>query len=845
MRVAVLSDIHANLVALDAVLGGARQRRRGLAPRRRRRLRAGSGRGRRPADRDRRGRGPRQPRRGGRSAATRSTVQPGRAGGDGVDPHAHLPGDPRLAGARCPSATRSRCSAMVHGSPREPLWEYIVSVPVARANLALLTTPIGLFGHTHLPMVFVEEDGAVEQVEPGNGSAFALERTAGAHQPRQRRPAARRDPDRLPHGHRHRRRALHLVPGRLRRRGRPGRDARRRPPGPPRPTAVVRPVTAPMIGGRRPLQGRKLGDRRIRVERPHAAYFRWTGPGQLTAKESASGPTTGRGRALARVKAMFLGRPLASEEEIGERLSKKKALAIFSSDAISSSAYATEEILRAWSSAGSRRSPRARDQRRDRGAADRRRDQLPPGLPRLPDRRRRVLGLEAELRPRTSLVAASALLIDYVMTVAVSTSSAVEQITSAFPALLDERVLIGVVAIALITIGNLRGLREAGNIFAAPDVPVPRLGAADDRDRHVPDRRPRRGHGRTRRSSRRAATSIEAVSVILILRAFASGSVALTGTEAIATGVQAFKPPESRNAATTLAVMAVLLGVLFIGITFLAVELRDRARRRARAADGHHPGRRGASTATARPAFFLFQAFTALLLVPRREHELHRVPAAARDPRRGRLHAPPVLVPRRPPRVLVGDHRPGDVAAAPGHRGPGRDAPADPALRGRRVHRLHDQPDRHDPPLAPRAVAGLAAAALDQRPRGRPDRRRRGRRDGRQGAASRCSCCCCAAARRDDDVHPPPVHRPGGGAPRPRRPDHRGAAPRAAGRHPGQRHQPGRRPGRELRAVARDATSGPSTSPRTPMRATRFAQALGAPVPGHPARHRRIAVPRA
>jgi diadenosine tetraphosphatase ApaH/serine/threonine PP2A family protein phosphatase len=64
---------------------------------------------------------------------------------------------------------------MVHGSPREPLWEYIVSVPVARANLALLTTPIGLFGHTHLPMVFVEDDGAIEQIEPANGSTFALD----------------------------------------------------------------------------------------------------------------------------------------------------------------------------------------------------------------------------------------------------------------------------------------------------------------------------------------------------------------------------------------------------------------------------------------------------------------------------------------------------------------------------------------------------------------------------------------------------------------------------------------------------------------------------------------------
>jgi predicted phosphodiesterase len=63
---------------------------------------------------------------------------------------------------------------LVHGSPREPLWEYIVSVPIARANLAALTTPIGLFGHTHLPMVFAERDGIVEQIEPADGSRFTL-----------------------------------------------------------------------------------------------------------------------------------------------------------------------------------------------------------------------------------------------------------------------------------------------------------------------------------------------------------------------------------------------------------------------------------------------------------------------------------------------------------------------------------------------------------------------------------------------------------------------------------------------------------------------------------------------
>jgi hypothetical protein len=101
-----------------------------------------------------------------------------------------------------------------------------------------------------------------------------------------------------------------------------------------------------VIGGRRPLQGRKPGDRRLRVDRPHAPYFRYTGKGQLTAREAASAPTTPTGRFWAAIRGFFVGRPLASEDELGERLSKKKALAIFSSDAISSSAYATEEILR-------------------------------------------------------------------------------------------------------------------------------------------------------------------------------------------------------------------------------------------------------------------------------------------------------------------------------------------------------------------------------------------------------------------------------------------------------------------------------------------------------------------
>jgi amino acid transporter len=370
-----------------------------------------------------------------------------------------------------------------------------------------------------------------------------------------------------------------------------------------------------MIGGRRPLQGRKLGDRRVRIERPHAAYFRWSGPGQLTAKEAASRPTTPIGKAWARAKAIIIGRPLMSEDEIGERLSKKKALAIFSSDAISSSAYATEEILRVLILGGVA------------GLAFGL--HISVGIA--------VLLIVVAISYRqvciayptgggsysvskrnfgrlASLVAASALLIDYVMTVAVSTSSAVEQITSAVPSLIDERVIIGVLAIALITIGNLRGIREAGNIFAVPTYlfigsALLMIGLGVYRIVVLGEH----GSYDANQLIRQTGGTAEAVSLLLIVRAFAAGAVALTGTEAIATGVPAFKPPEARNAATTLAVMAALLGTLFIGITFVAVNLGI--------AHLDEPEKRTVISQVARAVygdgsipFFLFQAFTAVLL---------------------------------------------------------------------------------------------------------------------------------------------------------------------------------------------------------------------------------------
>src|ERR1035437_9130335 len=107
-----------------------------------------------------------------------------------------------------------------------------------------------------------------------------------------------------------------------------------------------------MTAPRPPLHGRKLGDRRVVVDRPHSAFFRYSGPGTMIAKAAASTHPTAVGSRLARIRGFVFGKPLTNAQEIGERLSKKLALPIFSSDAISSSAYATDEILRVLVLAG-------------------------------------------------------------------------------------------------------------------------------------------------------------------------------------------------------------------------------------------------------------------------------------------------------------------------------------------------------------------------------------------------------------------------------------------------------------------------------------------------------------
>lgn len=363
----------------------------------------------------------------------------------------------------------------------------------------------------------------------------------------------------------------------------------------------------------RPVRGRKIGDRRLRVERPHAAFFRYTGPGQLVAKQAASIPTTPAGKLIFRVRSAVFGRPLAQEEEIGERLPKIKALPIFSSDAISSSAYASDEIIHVLVLAGM--------------AALTLSIQISIAIALLLTvvsiSYRQVCraypsggGAYAVARENISqgagLIAAAALFIDYVMTVSVSTASAISQAYSVVPALYDIRIELALVSITLVTVANLRGLRESGNIFAVPTymfvvLALVMIGLGLSRmvmGTVVPMTVPP--------EAIRPPSSLEPITLLLLLRAFAGGSVALTGVEAIANGVPAFKPPESRNAANTMSIMAVLLGVIFIGIAIVGVGF------------GFQPTAEGGPTAIAQvatavfgadtPLFVLFQASTALIL---------------------------------------------------------------------------------------------------------------------------------------------------------------------------------------------------------------------------------------
>jgi amino acid transporter len=323
-----------------------------------------------------------------------------------------------------------------------------------------------------------------------------------------------------------------------------------------------------MSDPRKILPGVKLGDRRVHVERPRSRYFRYQAPGVYSAKAAAGESTTPLGQTLARTRRVLFGRPLSNEEELVERLPKWKALPVFSSDVMSSVAYATEASLFTLLGAGTlafgwllpisfaivgvlalvtlsyRQTIRA-----------------------YPNGGGSYIVAHANLGVLPGLVAAAALLTDYVLTVAVSVSAGVQALYSAFPVLTPIAVPLIVFSILLVMAVNLRGLRESGTIFAAPTyiflgsallmIGLGILRTLLGQPPQVTDVVP-------------IHVTAETFGLLLLMRAFADGCSAMTGTEAVANGVPAFKPPEWQNARTTMLVMSILLGTMFLGTSFLA-----------------------------------------------------------------------------------------------------------------------------------------------------------------------------------------------------------------------------------------------------------------------------------
>jgi amino acid transporter len=276
------------------------------------------------------------------------------------------------------------------------------------------------------------------------------------------------------------------------------------------------------------------------------------------------------------LKRLLIGEPFPTSREIDERLDKVRALAVFASDPISSNAYATEAIMGILLVLGSSALALT----------------LPIALGiavlvvvvvfsyiqtilHYPKGGGAYIVAKDNLGTLPSLLAGAALLTDYVLTVSVSVSAGIRAITSAFPEYHDARVGLALAAIVILTWANLRGVRESGTLFALPTYAfvggilivigmglVRYLGLFGAAPLVSP-----------------APTVVPTESAIgfayvwLLLRAFAAGCTALTGIEAISDGVQAFKPPESKNAAQTMVSMALMAMSLFVGISFLATHL--------------------------------------------------------------------------------------------------------------------------------------------------------------------------------------------------------------------------------------------------------------------------------
>jgi amino acid transporter len=287
---------------------------------------------------------------------------------------------------------------------------------------------------------------------------------------------------------------------------------------------------------------------------------------------------------IGQLKRVVIGSPIETARQVHERLNKRTALAVFSSDAMSSSAYATEEILRHLALAGPALV----------GAAAFNYAGPIAGLIALlliivvfsyrqtiaayPKGGGSYIVCSENLGRFPGLIAGAALLTDYVLTVAVSISAGVFALTSLIRPLAPYSVLIAVIAIALIALANLRGLRESGALFAAPTYIFLAMVLAmvayagfrwvtGDTISITPPSGPVAGPGEIEFG---ATSEFEPVGIFLLMASFASGCAALTGIEAIADGVPAFRKPEARNARTTLVWMAVFLLTMFLGITWLS-----------------------------------------------------------------------------------------------------------------------------------------------------------------------------------------------------------------------------------------------------------------------------------
>ena len=279
------------------------------------------------------------------------------------------------------------------------------------------------------------------------------------------------------------------------------------------------------------------------------------------------------------LKRFFIGKPIASSEDAHHRLSKKIALPVFASDAISSTAYATEEILIVFLSLAAVGMTAF--------------DNLVPisilvilllaivvssyrqTIYAYPKGGGSYVVSRENLGRSPSLVAGASMLVDYILTVAVSVSAGVAAIVSAFQNLAPYRVELCVGFIVVVTLANLRGIKESGALFAPPTylyvlslasliivglykVYFQDLGPIDHSDAYAQE----------------LLSGQKTLTLFFFLKAFSSGAVALTGIEAVADGVPAFEKPEAKNASKTLMWMAVILGTSFLGLSMLAQKIQ-------------------------------------------------------------------------------------------------------------------------------------------------------------------------------------------------------------------------------------------------------------------------------